>query len=176
MQMFANPAVALKGLPGCTIGVEAEPGLLQTLRQAAADIGCVAVQVPPGHRALYHASAYYVGPFLIALLAEGAAMWRTFGADEKQALDALLPLLAGTVSAVRDGGLARGMGGCVARGDVGTVRKHLAAVDQFAPDAGQLYRALAWRNIPLGLARGGLGAAAAERISEALAAEPHPGT
>ena len=169
MQMFTNPAIALKGLPGCTVGVEADAGLLEALQQIASDIGCVPVQVPSGQRALYHASAYYVGPFLIALLAEGTNLWRKFGANEKQALDAMLPLLAGTLSAVRDGGLAQGMGGCVARGDVGTVRKHLAALDGYDPDAGQLYRALAKRNIPLGLARGSLSAAAAERIRETLA-------
>ena len=169
MQMFTNPAVALKGLPGCTVGVEAETELLAALQQMASNIGCVPVQVPSGQRALYHASAYYVGPFLIALLAEGANLWRKFGASEKQALDAMLPLLAGTLSAVRDGGLAQGMGGCVARGDIGTVRKHLAALDGYDADAGQLYRALARRNIPLGLARGSLSAAAAERIGETLA-------
>ncbi|CAN7169959.1 DUF2520 domain-containing protein [Bradyrhizobium sp. LjRoot220] len=169
MQMFTNPAVALKGLPGCTVGVEAEAELLESLQQMASKIGCVPVQVPPGQRALYHASAYYVGPFLIALLAEGANLWRTFGASEKQALDAMLPLLAGTLSAVRDGGLANGMGGCVARGDIGTVRKHLTALDHLDADAGQLYRALARRNVPLGLARGSLSAAAAERIGETLA-------
>lgn len=169
MQMFTNPAVALKGLPGCTVGIEAEAGLLAALQQMAAKIGCVPVQVPSGQRALYHASAYYVGPFLIALLAEGANLWRQFGANEKQALDAMLPLLAGTLSAVRDGGLANGMGGCVARGDIGTVRKHLTALDRHDPDAGQLYRALAKRNIPLGLARGSLSATAAERIGETLA-------
>jgi predicted short-subunit dehydrogenase-like oxidoreductase (DUF2520 family) len=63
------------------------------------------------------------------------------------------------------------MGGCVARGDIGTVRKHLAALDGYDGDAGQLYRALARRNIPLGLARGSLSAAAAERIGETLAVD-----
>lgn len=175
MQMFTNPAVALEGLPGCTVGVEAEPELLAELRRLASEIGCVAVEVPPGGRALYHASAYYVGPFLIALLAESAALWRRFGVDEKQALDALLPLLAGTVSAVRDGGLARGMGGCVARGDVGTVRKHVAALDALDPEVGRLYRALAGRTVPLGLERGSLGAEAAGRIAAVLATDPAAG-
>lgn len=170
MQMFTNPAVALEGLPGCTIGVEADAELLQELKRIASDIGCVPVAVPPGDRALYHASAYYVGPFLIALLSEGTALWKKFGADEKQALAALLPLLSGTLSAVRDGGLASGMGGCVARGDVGTVKKHVAALDKFDPEAGQLYRALANRNIPLGLARGSLNPVAADRIRDVLKA------
>jgi len=60
------------------------------------------------------------------------------------------------------------MGGCVARGDVGTVRKHIAAMDQFDHEAGQLYRMLANRTIPLGLKRGTLSAQGAEAIREAL--------
>lgn len=171
LQMFANPAVALEGLPGCTVGIEAQGELLRELTQLAAAIGCRAVEVPAGHRARYHASAYYVGPFLIALLAEGAALWRSFGATEQQAMEALLPLLRGTVSAVVDGGLAKGMGGCVARGDVGTVSKHLDALNAFDPQAALLYRSLALRTIPLGQARGTLGAEGARRIHEVLSQE-----
>lgn len=168
LQMFTNPAVALKGLPGCSVGIEAEAALQQSLNQLALDIGCRPVDVPAGDRALYHASAYCVGPFLIALLAEAAALWRKFGVSEKEALNALLPLLSGTLSAVQDGGLAQGMGGCVARGDVGTVRKHVASMDQFDRDAGALYRMLASRTIPLGLQRGTLNAKGAEAIREVL--------
>ncbi len=171
LQMFTNPAVALKGLPGCTVGIEAESSLHQCLNRLAIDIGCTPVPVPEGDRALYHASAYYVGPFLIALLAEGVALWQKFGVGEKQALDALLPLLSGTLSAVHDGGLAKGMGGCVARGDVGTVRKHIAAMDRFDREAGDLYRMLAARTIPLGTQRGTLTAQAAEAIRQELGSD-----
>ena len=172
LQMFTNPVVALKGLPGCTVGIEADSALYADLSRLAIDIGCTPVTVPAGERALYHASAYYVGPFLIALLAEGAALWRSFGVGEREALNALLPLLSGTLAAVNDGGLAAGMGGCVARGDVGTVRKHVAAMDRFGHEAGQLYRLLAMRTIPLGLARGTLGAREAGAIRQILGPGP----
>lgn len=156
MQMFANPDVALAGLPGCTVGIEADAPLRGMLEALARAIGCVPFALPAGVRPLYHASAYYVGPFLIALLQEGAKLWERFGANEQQALQAMVPLLRGTVAAVLDGGLARGMGGCVARGDVGTVGRHLNALDGFDPDAGALYRELALRNVPLGVKRGTL--------------------
>lgn len=156
MQMFANPDVALAGLPGCTVGIEAEGDLLDALRAIATAIGCVPFDLPAGVRPLYHASAYYVGPFLIALLQEGVNLWKRFGATERQALDAMLPLLRGSVDAVQDAGLARGMGGCVARGDVGTIEKHLGALDACDPAAGALYRELALRNVPLGIERGTL--------------------
>ena len=172
LQMFASPEVALRGLPGCTVGIEAQGDFAQELEAIAERLGCVPFAVPAGSRALYHASAYYVGPFLIALLAEAAAFWKSFGATERQALEALLPLLSGTVDAVKDAGLAQGMGGCVARGDVGTVGKHLSALHAFSPDAEALYRDLALRTVPLGLARGTLAAPAAERIRALLRAKP----
>jgi len=68
----------------------------------------------------------------------------------------MMPLLRGTVAAVLDGGLANGMGGCVARGDVGTILKHLEALDRRFPSSGALYRELALRNVPLGIERGTL--------------------
>jgi predicted short-subunit dehydrogenase-like oxidoreductase (DUF2520 family) len=168
MQMFANPPVALKGLPGCAVGIEAEEPLLAILVVLAERLGCKPFPLPPGVRALYHASAYYVGPFLIALLNESVTLWKSFGAPERAALEALLPLLHGTVAAVQDGGLANGMGGCVARGDVGTVRKHLRELDRFSPAMGELYRELASRNIPLGIERGTLAPDRAAQIADAL--------
>lgn len=168
MQMFANPDVALSGLQGCTVGIEAEPGLRVELEALARRIGCVPFVLPSGVRALYHASAYYVGPFLIALLQEGVQLWKSFGATEQEALKAMVPLLHGTLAAVLDGGLANGMGGCVARGDVGTVAKHLAALDERFPSSGALYRELALRNVPLGIERGTLAPERAAEIESAL--------
>ena len=171
LQMFTDPAVALRGLPGVTVGIEADgPEFLETLERLAGDIGCTTVEVPRGQRAIYHASVYYVGPFFIALLSEAVAIWKTFGAGEREALSALLPLLAGTTSAVTSSSLAKGMGGCVARGDVGTVRRHVAAMDSFSPRAGELYRALSERTIPLGLERGSLTPSAADQIRQVLLA------
>ena len=164
LQMFANPSVALDTLPGCTITIDAPSPLAEDLEDVCARLRCRAVRLPPGQRALYHASANYVGPFLIALIKEAAEMWRVLGASERDALAALVPLLQGTVAAVMDGGLARGMGGCVARGDVGTVERHIAALETLSPDMAALYRQLTIRTIPLAIERGTLSGAAADRI------------
>jgi predicted short-subunit dehydrogenase-like oxidoreductase (DUF2520 family) len=170
--MFANPEVALRGLPGCTVGIAAEGSFAAELGDIATRLGCLPFTVPEGSRALYHASAYYVGPFLIALLREASLLWKSFGGTEEQTLDALLPLLAGTVAAVKDAGLAKGMGGCVARGDVGTVGKHLDALHELSVDAEGLYRDLALRTIPMGLERGTLNSNAAARIHSRLREAP----
>lgn len=168
LQMFANPAVALATLPGCTITIDAPAPLADRLEMLARRLGCRPMRLPPGRRALYHASAYYVGPFLIALMQEAAAIWRELGASERDTLAALVPLLQGTVAAVQDGGLAAGMGGCVARGDVGTVERHLATLDAFSPEMAALYRQLAARTIPLAIARGTLSLQRAQVIRGVL--------
>ena len=77
--------------------------------------------------------------------------------------------MRGTVAAVMEGGLAAGMGGCVARGDVGTVERHVAALDALDPEIAALYRTLALRTVPLGFARGTLQPDAADRIRAVLA-------
>ena len=168
LQMFANPAVALEGLAGCTVGIEAEPELADELDRLGRLIGLRPLRLPPGVRARYHASANYVGPFVIALLREASAIWQSFGADEAAAVAALAPLLRGTLAAAIDRGLAGGMGGCVARGDLGTVRAHLSAMDALGADEGALYRTLALRTVPLAVERGTLPEARATAIAAML--------
>ncbi len=168
LQMFATPAAALETLPGCFVTVDADEPLAIELDEMARRLACRPMRLTGADRALYHASAYYVGPFLLALMREAAALWATFGRTERDALDALTPLLRGTVAAAIEGGLAQGMGGCVARGDAGTVARHLTALDAFSPEAAALYRQLARRTIPLALERGTLPAARASEIERLL--------
>jgi predicted short-subunit dehydrogenase-like oxidoreductase (DUF2520 family) len=174
LQMFANPAVALAGLAGCTVAIEAGEALAAELEALARRIGLTPRALPAGARARYHASAYYVGPFAIALLREAVAIWQSFGGTEAEALAALSPLLKGTLAAARDRGLAGGMGGCVARGDIGTVRAHLRALDELGADVGSLYRTLASRTVPLALERGSITQEVADRIATVLNDGPMP--
>ncbi len=171
MQMFANPDVALSTLPGCTITIDAPSPLGRHLESIARRIGCRCVHLPPGQRALYHASVNYVGPFVIALMQEAVSMWRAIGASDDDALRALMPLLRGTMAAVEAGGLAGGMGGCVARGDVGTVRRHIEAIERLSPEMAVLYRAMTRLTIPLAIARGTLPSASADEILALVAVD-----
>lgn len=174
LQMFANPAVAVAGLAGCTVAIEADESLASELTGLARRIGLTPRPLTGAARARYHASAYYVGPFALALLREAAAIWESFGATEAEALAALAPLLKGTLEAARDRGLAGGMGGCVARGDIGTVRTHLAALDALDPEVAALYRTLALRTVPMALERGSITQPMASAIVTLLDGRPAP--
>ena len=63
------------------VGIEADPDFRRDLELLATSIGCEPLALPAGVRPLYHASAYYVGPFLIALLKEGVELWKSFAAQ-----------------------------------------------------------------------------------------------
>ena len=126
------------------------------------------MRLPEGGRALYHAAANFSGAFVIALIQETIALWGKLGVAEDAALAALLPLLRGTVDNVEKLGAAGGLGSAVARGDVGTLRKHLDVLAKEAPDSLELYRILSLRTIPLALARGTLEPETAKEITALL--------
>jgi len=155
LQLFADPEVALAGLPGCTVAIEADAPLSSQLELLAAALRCRTIRLPPGCRARYHASAHYAAGFVITLLKEAAELWQTFGVSREDTVAALLPLLRGTAAAVERSGLAQGLAGTYSRGDIGTLEKHLADLGRVGPDALHLYCELALRSIPLGLERGG---------------------
>jgi predicted short-subunit dehydrogenase-like oxidoreductase (DUF2520 family) len=168
LQMFTEPETALRGLPGCTIAVEAEQPLLETLRAMAEALGCHALRLAPGTRALYHAGAGYVAAFVNALVQDALAVWSPLGLSQSDAIRALLPLLRGTADSIERSGPALGMAGPVSRGDIGTVEKHLRALG--ALDAGllDLYRRLALRTVALGIQRGSLTPQKAAALRELL--------
>jgi len=155
LQLFADPDVALAGLPGCTIAIEAEGPLSSQLELLAAALQCRTMCLPPGSRARYHVGAHYAGGFVIALLKQATDLWQSFGIEREDAIRALLPLLRGTAASVERSGLAQGLAGTYSRGDAGTIEKHLAELARVGPDALHLYCELALRSIPLGLERGG---------------------
>ncbi len=156
LQMFTEPETALRGLPGCTIAVEAEPPLLETLCAMAAALGCHTLRLPPGKRALYHAGAGYVAGFVNALVQDALRVWSPLGLSQTDAIRALLPLLRGTADSIERSGPALGMAGPVSRGDLGTVEKHLRAIEGLDPGLLELYRGLALRTVTLGIERGSL--------------------
>jgi predicted short-subunit dehydrogenase-like oxidoreductase (DUF2520 family) len=136
-------------LAGATVAIEAEGSLLETLTSMAEALGCRAFRVPAGRKALYHASAALASNYLVTLVAEAAGLWRQLGASEGDALAALLPLARATVANVERLGPETALTGPIARGDSGTVRRHLKALERFAPDLVPLYRDLGRRTVRL---------------------------
>ena len=168
MQTFGDPAAAVKSLPGCTITIEAEEPLNAALVAVARRLECRINRLPPGMRGRYHAAAGYTSQFINALFAEAATLWQSWGATEADAVRALLPLARGTLASIESAGLAEGMPGPVSRGDIGSIEKHVAALSPLGPGVLEFYRVVCGRTIPLGMQRGAIDAADAERLRAIL--------
>lgn len=168
LQTFGDPETAVRSLPGCTITIEASAPFDAVLDALAVSLECRVNRLPPGARGLYHAVGGYASQFINVLLREASAAWQAWGATEEDAVQALLPLVRGTIAAIERSGLAHGMPGPVSRGDVGTVAKHVAALQAFDPRALALYRELCGRSVPLALERKGIDAETARRITAVL--------
>ncbi len=168
LQTFASASQAEKNLRGSPFGIEASSGeLLAILRGMAESLGGTPLVVS-GDKAVYHASAVVASNYLVALLDVASGLWKALGLSQEEGLRALLPLVRGTIENLESVGLPDALTGPIARGDVGTIERHLAALREVAPDVLPVYKELARRTIPIARAKGGLSDEAASRLSAIL--------
>ncbi|MBB5457725.1 Rossmann-like and DUF2520 domain-containing protein [Paraburkholderia sp. Cpub6] len=167
LYLFSGELADLERIVGCSVTIEADGELKETLTALALALRCHPLSIPPGGRMLYHAAAHYAASFALCSLAECVALWRTLGFAEDDALRALLPMLAGTIETARDKGLPNALAGPVSRGDTGVVEKQLALLEGFGGDHAALYGLLTRRAVNLARRRA-TPAATIEAISEAV--------
>jgi predicted short-subunit dehydrogenase-like oxidoreductase (DUF2520 family) len=161
---FADLERSLDALHGATIALEGDAELLRLLAELATDLGAQPVLLPPGGKAAYHAAAVLAAGGFIGLLDAIAELGRGAGLDEEGSLAIYAPLIRQSLANAEDLGIARALTGPLLRGDLGTVRDHLAAMRRLAPGALELYRAAARREIAIAEARGELPTARADEL------------
>jgi predicted short-subunit dehydrogenase-like oxidoreductase (DUF2520 family) len=164
LQTFAGIKEAIENLPGSTFAVEAEEPLRSILKKMAENLGGYSIELKAGDKVLYHASAVIACNYLITLIKLATDLWQSFGVPRKDAVRALMPLLKGTLNNLENIGIPDCLTGPIARGDAGTVRKHLAALDTVAPYVAETYRELGLKTIPVSLSKGKIDKAQAEEL------------
>lgn len=171
---FASAERALDDLPGATFALEGEGPLLATLQQMAEALGGRWIVLQPDDKVLYHAAAVLASNYLVTLVKVATDLWGRFGIDRETAVAALAPLLRGTVNNLADVGLPAGLTGPIARGDSGTVRKHLVALIDQGPELLAVYRELGLQTLPVALEKGRITAEQAEEIRALLEGREAP--
>jgi predicted short-subunit dehydrogenase-like oxidoreductase (DUF2520 family) len=169
LQIFSDPVLAAQRLRGSSVAIEASDAPLRgQLEALAAALGLPVLHLPPGGRALYHAGAAYAASYLLAMLDEAAAVWRTLGIDEAATLRALLPLAHLTLDAAAERTLAGAQAGPIARGDAAVVRRQIEALTALGPSHAAFYRELGQRQLMLARRAGRLAPDALARLADAL--------
>jgi len=162
---FTGTDLDLPRLTGCVFGVtaeEAERGFTESL---VADLGGRPMWVPEDRRTLYHAGLAHGANHLVTLVTEAMEMLRAAGGDDPAGT--LRPLLEAALDNALNYGDAA-LTGPIVRGDVNTVRAHLADIVDSAPQTLSSYVAMARATLDRAVADGRLLPIRAARISELL--------
>jgi len=168
LQTFADVTQAIENIPDSTLALEAEEPLLTTLKDMAVALDACWIELKASDKVLYHASAVMACNYLVTLVKSAADLWQTFGIPRQQAIQALLPLIRGTIHNIDTVGIPGCLTGPLARGDVGTIKKHLHALQKAAPDLLPVYRELGLQTIPIALAKGKIDERRAEELKSIL--------
>ena len=168
LQTFADVTQAIENIPGSTFALEAEEPLLKTLKDMAEAVKGRWIELKASDKVLYHAAAVIACNYLVTLVKSAADLWQSFGVPRHQAIQALLPLIRGTIHNIDTVGIPGCLTGPIARGDTGTIEKHLNALRKTAPDLLSAYRELGLQTIPVALAKGKINRNQADELREIL--------
>ncbi len=168
LQTFAGVNQAIDNLPGSAFALEAEEPLLSTLKELASVLDGSWAELKPGDKALYHTAAVFVSNYLVTLVKFALDLWQDFGVPPKEATKALLPLLKGTVNNIEHIGLPNCLTGPVARGDLGTINRHLDVLERRNASLLSAYKELGLQTIPIALAKGKVDEKRAEELRTLL--------
>lgn len=142
-----------KALRGAFYCLEGEPSAMRVARLIVHDLEGTGFSIPSGRKALYHAAAVMASPHVTALFDLATEMLSACGLSRKGAREVLLPLLESTVNNLKVSDPAKALTGTFARGDLATVKKHLAALSELSRDehdeALEVYRLLGLHSLKL---------------------------
>jgi len=174
LQTFASVSQATDNMPSSTFAIEAEEPLLNTLKDMATALDGQWVELKANDKVAYHASAVIACNYLVTLVKLATDLWQTFNIPPHQATQALLPLLRGAINNIDTVGIPQCLTGPIARGDTGTIKKHLNALQKVAPALVSTYRELGLQTIPVALAKGKIKQDKANEL-QAILKQPYTG-
>ena len=168
LQTFASIQKAIDNLSGSTFALEAEGALLEQLKELALSLEGRWIKLDAGDKAAYHAAAVITSNYLVTLVKLATDLWGSFGIPADQAIQALLPLLKGTLNNIENLSVPNALTGPIARGDIGTVQIHLNTLKETAPAIIPAYCQLGLQTIPVALAKGKINENQAKELEDIL--------
>ena len=148
-----HPLISVSGvqtnaLRGAFWGVEGDNAALRLGKTIVRDLGGKSFSIRSEDKPLYHAAAVMSAGNVVALFDVALEMLVQCGLTRKTARSVLLPLIASTVRNLETKDPVDALTGTFARGDLETVKLHLAALKRNKA-ALELYRVLGQRSLKL---------------------------
>lgn len=137
LQSMPNPRDGAAALDGASVGITADPPLQGVLEGLAISIGAHPFELVDAQRPVYHAAAAAAANYVLTTLGMAERLFAAAGVP----FAAARPLVIQIVENAFDLGPLVSLTGPIARGDVGTVAAHLAAVEAVDADLASDFRA-----------------------------------
>jgi predicted short-subunit dehydrogenase-like oxidoreductase (DUF2520 family) len=130
-------------LDGLMYGVETgDADAARRIRSVLRALGGKAFSIAPGSKSRYHAAGTLASPLLVSALVAATKTAKLAGLTAQEASKMVGVLAQTTLRNVLERGPAKSFSGPFARGDAGTIRLHLRALEGH-PVLAQVYRSLA---------------------------------
>jgi predicted short-subunit dehydrogenase-like oxidoreductase (DUF2520 family) len=126
-------------MDGAWIAVTASDPFAADLERFAQSLGCTAFRLDDSDKAVYHAAAAACANYALVALGLGERLFRAAGVP----FEAARPLVEAIVANAFTMGPGSALTGPIARGDVDTVRRQLAAVDGVDETTARMFRLMA---------------------------------
>jgi predicted short-subunit dehydrogenase-like oxidoreductase (DUF2520 family) len=162
---FTGTALDLDRLDGCVFGLTAGPAERDFAEGLVADLGGRPMWVPEEMRTLYHAALAHGANHLVTLVSEAMEMLAAAGSDDPAGT--LRPLLTAALDNALEQGDAA-LTGPIVRGDLNTIRAHVAEIAGNAPQSMASYVALARATLARAVTDGRVLPIRAIKINEVL--------
>ena len=168
IKTFPDAELAVQRFPGTYCGAEGHPDALRVLKPAFESIGATVFEIAPELKPIYHAGGVFSCNYLAALIETAVCAHERAGIPRAASLKALEPFVRETVDAIFDKGPARALTGPIARGDVATVGRQLAALEDWDAGIAMLYRGLGLVAVALAESDGRIDARRVAELRQAL--------
>lgn len=156
MLSINDPNKAERELKTSYFTIEGKGERFQEIKETIAKWGNPLIEIDTKDKVLYHTAASIVSNYLVTLLDIGLQMLKEIGFDEKTALGLIQPLITKTMNNVIQDGTEKALTGPIARGDIGTVHKHIDTLKKSNQEWLDIYKSLGKETIDLAYRAGKL--------------------
>ena len=168
LQSFADVQFTTNPFNDIVISIEGDSQALPLVSKIAAGLGGKIINVKTEAKVLYHAAAVTASNYLVTLMDLSFRLLETAGIEPEEAMEVLYPLVQGTLNNIKNNGIAAALTGPIARGDAGTIARHLQQIQRQKPELLQIYKALGVQTIKIAASRGELTQVALVALEQAI--------
>jgi predicted short-subunit dehydrogenase-like oxidoreductase (DUF2520 family) len=168
LQSFSSIDNAIQNIPGSFFGITADKKAKTQAGIIVRDLRGIPIFISPDQKPLYHAAACIASNYLVSLFNVVESIYEAIGISKKNARKAYLPLIYGTLKNIETSGCVDALTGPIARGDLGTIGKHIAAIKKTQPQYSSLYSTLGLVTLNIAQKKGTLSSKQVKIINDLL--------